>query len=138
MASSITPYPGRFTKSTDSVLFPSGSSISMIVVNSSGSSVTATGVEVVDSVSFTVVEEDAATDVAAEEEDEDDEGRDEAAVVFGAAVVMTPEYPVATHERKAGRNHSSISPVDFLWFLQTITHPRKKWSKFSCLLRKKS
>lgn len=119
MASSITPYPGRLTKSTDSVLFPSGSSISMIVVNSSGSSVTVTGVEVVDSISFTVVDEDAATDVAAEEEDEDDEGKDEAAtVVFGAAVVTTPEYPVATHERKAARDywsrdHSLISSLDF-------------------------
>lgn len=82
LASSMTPYPGRFTKSYSLEFDPStGSSISIIVVNSSGISVTAdtTGDADVDSVpssdSTRVVSSTGPSDDGTDD-DEDDFGSD--------------------------------------------------------------
>jgi hypothetical protein len=72
----------------------------MIVVNSSGSSVTVDGAAVVDSTTFTV-DEDALRVV------EEEDSAIEVAVFFGVVArdVMTPQYPVAAHDRSAERNN---------------------------------
>ena len=84
-ASSTTPYPGRLTKSNASVPFPStGSSISMMVVTSSGISVTPV---TEDSVETSLAE--LPVELSSVVDDEDDDCSE----VFGAGVVTL--VPVA-------------------------------------------
>ena len=87
LASSTTPYPGRFTKSNASVPFPStGSSISIMVVNSSGTSVTPVTDDSVDVPSLVVVDE------LSSEALDDDSGVD--SEVFGEDVTLVTDAVV--------------------------------------------